>query len=67
MKHKFSINRLTLAFATLLLCAVISSCVTTHIEFNINWWSVFKAIGLIAIGFLIGFIVLYYLIFISDD
>ena len=26
MKHKFSINRLTLAFASLLLCAVFSSC-----------------------------------------
>ncbi len=26
MKHKFSINHLTLAFASLLLCAVFSSC-----------------------------------------
>ena len=28
MKHKFSINRYTLAFASLLLCAVFSSCET---------------------------------------
>jgi hypothetical protein len=26
MKHKFSINRLTLAFASLLLCAALNSC-----------------------------------------
>ncbi len=67
MKHKFLINRLTLAFASLLLCAVFSSCGTTHVEFDINWLGIFKTIGLIAIGILIGFIVLYYLIFYSED
>jgi hypothetical protein len=67
MKYKNSINRFTIVFASLLLCAVFSSCGTTHVEFYINWWSFFKTIGLLAIGVFIGFIVLYYLIFHSED
>lgn len=54
MKHKISINRLTLACASLLLCAVFSSCGTTHIEFDIKWLKVFKFLGLLVIGAIIG-------------
>lgn len=61
MKHKFSINRLALAFANVLLCAVFSSCGTTHIEFTIQWAEVWKTIGLIVLGAVIVIAILIYL------
>lgn len=61
MKHKISINRLTLAFASLLLCVVFSSCGTTHIEFTIQWAEVWKTIGLIVLGAFIVIVILLYL------
>ena len=66
MKHKFSIKHLTLAFASLLLCAVFSSCGTTHIEFDINWVKVLKIVCLLIIGAIIGAIILYVAIFGED-
>jgi ABC-type nitrate/sulfonate/bicarbonate transport system substrate-binding protein len=61
MKNKFSINRLALAFASVLLCTVFSSCGTTHIEFTIQWVEVWKTIGLIVLGAIIVIVILAYL------
>lgn len=61
MKHKFSINRLAFAFASVLLCAVFYSCETTHIEFTIQWAEVWKTIGLIVLGAVILIAILLYL------
>lgn len=47
--------------AYLLLCAVFTSCGTTHVEFTIQWAEVWKTIGLIVLGAVIVIAILLYL------
>ena len=61
MGNKTSINHENGNDANRLLCAVFSSCGTTHIEFTIQWAEVWKTIGLIVLGAIIVIVILAYL------
>jgi formate/nitrite transporter FocA (FNT family) len=59
IKQKKLINRLAFAFAIILLCNVFSACGTTRI--TIQWAEIWKTIGLVILGVVIGFAILVYI------